>query len=305
MITISNQQLRATISLRGAEMLSLQDCNTQQEYFWTGDPAFWKGHAPLLFPIVGSLWNGEFRLDGQAYRVPKHGFVRHRDWQVVQQQAGEVILAIERSPEEQENFPWPYRLEVCYKLEGRKLQVDLRVYNLSQGSTMWFQIGGHPSTLLPDWKAGGQGVLGYLRFEGEPLSMLRAGEQGCLEAQRVPVPWSSDVYTAQALARHQLANALVPICVETFAHEALIFDHYQVCSIEVLDAKQRRLMRVASSAPAWLVWAPQGVHAPFVCCEPWYGLPDVQGFHGSVQERPHIQHLAPGHSWTGWYSIEV
>lgn len=305
MITIANTQLCATISLRGAEMQSLRDIATQQEYFWTGDAAYWSGHAPLLFPIVGSLWNGECRLNGASYRIPKHGFVREREWTLVQQSAATITLAVENTEEELALFPWPYRLEVSYTLEGRTLRADLRVKNLSNHSTMWFQMGGHPSTLLPDWKAEGQRVQGYLRFEGRPISMLRASTQGCTEAQRVNIPWSDDMETSTALARHQPANALVPIEVATFANEALIFDKGQVQAIQVLDLQKRRLMRVASSAPAWLVWSPQGQHAPFLCCEPWYGLPDEQGFEGEIHERPHIQHAAPGQTWTGWYTIEV
>lgn len=305
MITIDNTLLRATIALRGAEMQSLKDCVTQQEYFWTGDATYWSGHAPLLFPIVGSLWNGEFRLDGTSYRVPKHGFVRERTWRVLRQTATSVTLMLEGTPEELKIFPWPYRLEVTYSLEGRTLRADLSVHNLSSSSTMWFQMGGHPSTLLPDWQAQGQRVQGYLRFEGRPISMLRASVQGCTEAERVPIPWNDDVETSTALARHQPANALVPIEVATFEKEALIFDKGQVQAIQVLDLQKRRLMRVASSAPAWLVWSPQGQHAPFLCCEPWYGLPDQQGFEGEVHERPHIQHAAPGEIWKGWYSIEV
>lgn len=305
MITIRNSQLCARIALLGAEVQSLQDCQSQQEYMWHGDAAYWKGHSPLLFPNVGSLWEGEWRLDGKSYRLPKHGFVRQRTWQVVSQSEASVTLAVEGTEEELAMFPWPYRLEVSYQLEGRSLRADFRVTNLSSHSTMWFQLGGHPSTLLPDWQAEGQRVQGYLRFEGRPLSMLRASLQGCTEAERVPIPWSDDVETSAALARHQPANAVVPIAVSTFEHEALIFDGGQVKAVQVLDLQKRRVMRISSSAPAWLVWAPQGQHAPFLCCEPWYGLPDPQGFEGEVGERPHIQQAAPGATWTGWYLLEV
>ena len=39
----------------GAQLTSL--ALNGNEYLWQGDPAFWGKHAPILFPIVGSLRN--------------------------------------------------------------------------------------------------------------------------------------------------------------------------------------------------------------------------------------------------------
>ena len=102
-----------------------------------------------------------------------------------------------------------------------------------------------------------------------------------------------------------MGNALVPIEVSTFANEALIFDGRQVEAVEVLDRKRRRFARVASSAPVWLVWQPAGRHAPFVCVEPWYGLPDPVDFDGEMPQRSEIQRAAPRETWEGWWTLEV
>lgn len=303
--TIRNEHLKAIVAAQGAEMQSLTDTKSGREYLWNGADEFWNGRSPLLFPIVGGMWNGVCRIDGREYRIPKHGFVRRREWTMVHNSDTAVTFALEALPEEAELFPWPYRLEAAYSLDGRTLRLDFRVKNLSATSPMWFQFGGHPALLMPDWRREGQDVQGYLRFEGRPISMLRASTQGCTEPTRVPIPWSNDIETSTALARHQPANALVPVCVDTFANEALIFDERQVSAVQVLDLQKRLVARVASSAPAWLIWSPQGRHAPFVCCEPWYGLCDPQHFSGSIQERPYIQQAAPGATWTGGYTIEV
>lgn len=302
---LQNEHLQATIQTLGAEMQTLTDRKSGRELMWHGDAAFWSGRAPILFPIVGGMWNGVCRINEQEYRIPKHGFVKDREWFLLHKSETTATFAVENTSEELEMFPWPYRLEVTYQLEERTLRTTMRVRNLSKASTMWFQIGGHPSIAMPDWQAEGQKVQGYLRLEGRPISMLRASTQGCTEAQRVAIPWNNDAETSAALARHQPFNALIPICVDTFANEALIFDASQISAIQVLDLQKRRIARVASSSPAWLVWSPQGQHAPFICCEPWYGLCDPQEFSGTIEERPHIQHLAPGHEWAGWYTVEV
>ncbi len=310
LFTLQNEHLQATFSVQGAELQSLTDRNTGQEYCWQGDPAYWKGRAPILFPIVGGMWDGVCRINGQTYAIPKHGFVRKREWTRIPETrnapaGNSITFAIENTAEELAIFPWPYHLEVTYSLTGRTLRADLRVHNPSSASTLYFQMGGHPSLLLPDWKAEGQDVQGYLRFEGRPIDLLRASLQGCTEPKRVPIPWSNDIETSNALARHQPVNALVPISVTTFANEALIFDRNQLSAIEVLDLRKQRIARFASSAPVWLVWSPQGQHAPFLCVEPWYGLCDPQEFAGNIEERPYIQHTAPGDTWAGWYTMEV
>ena len=67
---------------------------------------------------------------------------------------------------------------------------------------------------------------------------------------RVPIPWNKDAATSRAFASNHHFNALVPLTIDTFAHEALIFDQHQVTAIHVLDAKEQRIARVVSSAPA-------------------------------------------------------
>lgn len=326
MITLQNSFLKTTISTLGAEMHSLTLIESGKEIIWHGDETFWNGHSPILFPLVGSAWNGTLRHEGKEYKLPKHGFVRKRQWDIVEQRPDCVTLAIENLPEDLENFPWQFRLEVTYSLQQRKVQVDFHVKNLSTTSTMWFQIGGHPSLILPSPLRAGQKPsspdhnaftlaarptspdmqpAGYLRLEGAPHSLLRASTQGCTEPQRFPIPWSKDAATSRALASNNHFNALIPLTIDAFANEALIFDQQQVTAIQVLDANEQCLARFSSSAPAWLVWAPTNQPSPFICCEPWYGLPDKQGFHGNWQDRPHVQHASPGTTWYGWYSIEV
>lgn len=289
MIQISNESLNVRISRVGAEMQCLTDVRSGREYLWQGDAEYWSGRSPILFPIVGGMWNGECRIDGKAYRIPKHGFVKGAEWALVAQQADAATFRYTPTEENLGVFPWQFALEVTYRLEGRKLVAELRVENRSD-RTMWFQAGGHPGLALPGF-AQENAVDAYLRLEGRLESLLRAGDQGCIEPERQPVPLTSD--------------GLVPVCVESFANEALIFDGHQVQAVTLLDLDRKPVCRVESTAPVWLFWSPQGVHSPFVCAEPWYGLCDHQGFEGAIEERPFMQHAEPGETWTGGYSVEI
>ncbi len=288
METIKSNELKVTVSKAGAEMQSLCD-NSGREYLWQGDPAYWGGRSPILFPIVGGMWNGECRWGGKTFRIPKHGFVKGRTWEVVAKSDNSVTFACCATPEEREVFPADYRIEATFAVEGRKVTVDFCVKNCG-ADEMWFQVGGHPAFNLPDFSPETP-VAGYWKTNGEPHSLLRAGTQGCTEPERVPVPLTED--------------GLIPICVETFANEALIFDEHQISAATLLSLSHEPIARVESTAPAWLFWSSTGLHSPFCCAEPWYGLCDRQHFDGDVSQRPYINRLEAGGEWHGGYTVEV
>lgn len=289
MIEISNNQLAVTISPIGAEVQSIKDVNTQCEYLWHGDAHWWSGHSPILFPIVGGLWNGTCRVDGQELHISKHGFVRRAPWRVVCVEADKAVFEFVSTVGTFAIFPYAFRLTATYSLDDRKLRAEFCVENLG-GSPFCFQLGGHPAIALPNWDDA-QPLDGYLRLEGNPTYVLRAGEQGCLEPDTFPVPLNAD--------------GLVPLTVDTFSHEALIFDNHQVSAATVLTPSGQPVARVESTAPVWLFWSPQGIHTPFVCLEPWYGLCDHQSFCGDITERPYINTVNGHATWMGGYGIEI
>ena len=289
MFTISNDHLCATVSEMGAELQSLRDKQTGHEYLWQGDARWWSGRSPILFPIVGGLWNGCYRLEGHETKLQKHGFVRRQPWHCTLHEADRVRLEYDGSEADYALFPFRFTLAVTYTLEGRRLKAEFEVKNLNERN-MYFQLGGHPALNLPGWNEE-QEVDGYLLLEGKPESVRRAGEQGCLEPESHPVPLTAD--------------GLVPLSVATFAHEALIFDRRQIHAATLLDRDRHRVARVESTAPVWLFWSPQGVHTPFVCCEPWYGLCDPIGYDGSFADRAYTQCVQSGRTWEGGFTIEV
>jgi len=76
MITLTNGSWGAKISEMGAELKSLANLATGQEHIWNGDPAWWNGSAPVLFPVIGGLKDGAYSFEGKQYKLPSHGFAR-------------------------------------------------------------------------------------------------------------------------------------------------------------------------------------------------------------------------------------
>ena len=72
--TIKRGGLTAAIDSMGAQLTSL--ALNGNEYLWQGDPAFWGKHAPILFPIVGSLRNNTATSAAGTCEMPRHGLAR-------------------------------------------------------------------------------------------------------------------------------------------------------------------------------------------------------------------------------------
>lgn len=293
MILIENDVLQARFTAAGAELLSLTDRATGYEYIWQGDPEYWEGHSPILFPITGGLWNGTCRIDGREYRIPKHGFAQRKTFGVEDIHPDSVVFSYVGTEADAEVFPWDFCLRLIFTLKGRSLEARMEVENRTD-CTMYFQAGGHPAIALPDFRKGSP-ADGFLRFEGNATHLLRAGEQGCIEVEgdsprQFPLPTNAD--------------NLVPINEDTFRNEALILNE-QISGATVLDLQGRPIARVESTSPVWLFWSPQGKQSPFVCLEPWYGMPDLQHFAGPVADRPYIQTARPHGAWRGIYTVET
>ena len=99
MIQISNQHLIVTMTQEGGTLTSIRDAKTGREYLWQGDPAYWTGQAPNLFPFVGRLYEKTYTLHGKAYPMTIHGFVRHAQMTVEEEQEASCCFLLTDSPE--------------------------------------------------------------------------------------------------------------------------------------------------------------------------------------------------------------
>ncbi|AWH72945.1 hypothetical protein DCS32_01830 [Dokdonia sp. Dokd-P16] len=53
--TIQNENLICTITSKGAEIRSLINKETGEEYIWQIDPSVWGSSSPVLFPAIGNV----------------------------------------------------------------------------------------------------------------------------------------------------------------------------------------------------------------------------------------------------------
>jgi len=290
MIILSNDILTISVKERGAELAGITKGDKQ--YLWQADPVFWGRHSPVLFPIVGSVWNSRYRADGREYQMGQHGFARDMDFVLVSSSADEVRYRLESSEETMVNYPWPFILEIGYRLRGNMIDVIWEVENPSEAD-IFFQIGAHPAFYYPDYDP--QSIdRGYLSFEGkEILECIRLREKGCV-----------DVDDKYPLVLRE--NGLLPLTSETFDPiDTIILQDSQVSKVTLHRQDGSPWLALSFDAPVVGIWSPPGMNAPFICIEPWYGRCDRAEYDGDYRDRDWVNRLEPGEKFSSLYTIEI
>ncbi len=291
--TLQNDQCRVRINSHGAELASFQrrDLN-DLEYVWQADPAQWGRHAPLLFPIVGRLPEDTYLYNGQSYKLPQHGFARDQEFQLIHEEAGQLVFQLMASAASKAVFPFEFDLRVTYELRGTTLTVGWWVRNPAAAPhELLFSIGAHPAfrcPLLPDE------VFEDYYFEFDhPVQLQRHLLQGGLRSgETQPVPLVND-------------NTELPLTGELFVDDALVFSHYDFTRLTLRSHKSPRAVRMDFSGFPYLGLWTKSAQAGFVCIEPWQGVASAAGAPGELADKEGILTLAPSEEFIISYTIEV
>ena len=290
MQTLTNGILTVLVNELGAELQSIKKNN--HEYLWHGDPAFWGRRSPVLFPIVGSVWEGRYRVGDKEFALGQHGFARDMDFTLLSGNDSEVRYRLESSPETLDKYPWPFVLEIAYRLHENKLDVIWEVENPGD-EDMYFQIGAHPAFNYPDYsaEASERGFLSFGKTEG--LECIRIKEKGCVDAETkypLEVP----------------ADGLLPIASDTFdAIDTIMMQDSQICKTTLHRTDKSPWLSLTFDAPVVGIWSPPTKNAPFICLEPWYGRCDRANYEGDFRHRDWVNTLAPGATFSASYTIVI
>lgn len=284
--TLSHQNWQAIISSHGAELQSLSNRDTGEEYLWQGDPDVWAGRAPILFPIIGRLKNEQIQIQGQSYPLGKHGFARSSEFKVVEQTTDRLSLQLNSSTESKKLYPYDFSLVISFDLSNANLAISYKVSNTGD-DTMFFTIGSHPAIRLPL-------------------------ENSVLEDYSVVFD------EAETLQRYVLQEGLmpdegvdylqneksIPLTADIFNHDALIFRDIKSHKISIFHKDSGvRASVLTGGAPHVGIWAKPG--AAYVCIEPWFGYDDPVDTSGHIEDKASMMPLEPGSSFTTGIAIQA
>ena len=286
--TMENEFLTVEADTMAGELRAVKSKKSGKDYLWTGDPKYWAYCAPPLFPIVCAAMDDEIRVDGQVYNISKHGFVRANEFALVEHTKDTMVFELRETPETLKMYPYNFILRFIYKLRGSKVYTTLEAENVND-RVMHFSIGGHPALNCPFNPGEAYGDY-YLEFD----------EKETLDAALFDGPYLNGT------KRYLVNENKIPMNHDALRGTTLIFANYRSAGITLRSSKSDNNVRMnIDGFPYVGIWTMTDPDAPYICVEPWYGIPDITGYKGELSDKKGVVTLEAGKSFACTYSIEV
>lgn len=141
MKTISNEQLSIQVSPHGAELCSI--FANGKEYLWQADPAF--GNVTLLSYSLLSEVYGKMNIAMKGFLIRLPNMDLPATWNLrLFLKKDEIHYRLISNGETLQKYPFPFCLEIGYRIQGKQIEVIWKVKNTGD-KEMHFQIGAHPA----------------------------------------------------------------------------------------------------------------------------------------------------------------
>lgn len=285
--TLSNGQITLTVKHKGAEITSIKAADGM-EFLWQPQGSiYWQRQAPLLFPIVGKLKEGQYLINGVKYPMTQHGCVREKDFDLIGKTNTQLIYWLRDDTETQKQYPFRFELRVIYTLIENRLSIRYLVKNIDT-IPMLFTIGGHPAFKCP-MREGDIFNDYYLEFEETENAERTYLEAGLISEKKATIMDNTNK---------------LPLHIDLFREDALVIQNLKSRKVTLKSHKHDRSLTLDYKGFPYLgIWTQPG--APFVCLEPWMGLADATNTTGDMKDKIGIISIEPQKKWECEYSITI
>ena len=287
---LKNDVITLTVTSLGAEMKSLKNNKTGEEYLWQADPAYWGRTSPVLFPVVGSYKDKKTYYNGMELPSGQHGFARDLEFELISQTEDTLWFSLKDNADTYKNYPFHFELQCGYTIEENKVKVLWKVLNPSE-ETLHFSIGAHPAFNCPLKEGEKQADYSLLFDTDKPLVSSK-------------LDLSVGLFSNETVT-YETENGKLPITEKIFEYDTLVPEHDQVHAVSLLTPEGREYVKVTFDAPLFGIWTPIQKQAPFICIEPWYGRSDKADFNQQLTEREWGQKLEKDEVFEADYTIEL
>ncbi len=289
-IIIKNKGAQGIISTLGGEMISYRN-HEGKERIWAGDPQVWKGHGPVLFPIIGSLYDNKTIIHGKTYEIPKHGLARNALFEVISKGENYVEMAFHTNKETLKSYPFHFSLYVRHSIGLFGFTTTYRVTNHSQDESMPACIGGHPAFICP--LEDGESFEDYtLVFpEKETGENLLVNHQGLI--------YGKEILDSIAL------NGKLDLDYHYFNEkDTILLSNLRSRSVRLINEETGSGIQFEfPKFPVLAIWTKPNAHANYICLEPWLGIPDFDKEIGHFEEKDFVAKITPKHTIKLWYTM--
>ena len=288
---LENRFLKLTFSPLGGELRSIINKNNGKEYLWQGNPEYWTGRSPNLFPIVGRVKEGKYKAGNSVYSIKSpHGFVRISELQTREKTDQTIVFGISSSKETRESYPYEFDFTVRFTLIENKFTVKYTVKN-TDDKKIYFSVGAHPGFNLP--------INDGENFEDYSIVF----ENDCTPNE---VICDNCFITGEKRPFKLLEDRIIPLRHNLFDNDAIILSDLQSRKLKVCSDRSENSITVEFNDFEYLgIWHKPLTEAPYICIEPWNGLPSEVKSDEDITKKPAIIVLDPGKEYNAEYSVEI
>ncbi len=278
--TILCDGLSASIDSMGAQLMSLKVADA--EYLWQGNPDFWPRRAPVLFPCVGCLKDDASESAQGPVHLKRHGIARLYDHEVVSNDGKKVVFELTSSEKTKEAFPFDFKLNMEYEVDGTSLTQTFRVTNTGDVE-LPFTLGGHPAFNVPVPGADDESFEDYKLVFAEPW---------CAKTPKIDEAGLHDFSRMTTLFEDAREMDLSHAQIEQLL--TLVFCDVPNYRVSLVGKKSGHGVELEFPGFDYLgVWT-ASADAPFVAIEPWHGCADAYDESGKFEDKRDTIELAPG-----------
>lgn len=269
--TMENDEAVVTVDEHASEIHSFKDKEDHNEYMWQGDPKYWSGRNPTLFPMVGSTWDKILHINGKEYKTGNHGFTRHSDFTCIEHDQNHIVMELKDSRETLEQYPFHFTMHIRYELKGKTVEISYAITN-DNDEDMPFNFGLHPAFNCP--VNGGKFEDYYIHLNHPETSDFdNTHMRNCDHID---------------LERNALNNTI--IIASPKSTEASLTNGKHGVTVTFHDYE-------------WIAfWSP---YAPFVCLEPWHSHTDFKENKVPFEKREGTRILKPHDTFHTSYAITI
>lgn len=273
---------KAVVDSMGGELISFQESNNT-EYLWGGNPDYWVGRSPHLFPIIGTTKNPS--------PLAKHGFVRTQELSVLSHTDNEISLSLTDTAKTLLCYPYSFSLIITHTLHTNGFTTQYTVKN-TDTKRMPFFIGGH---------------VGFAC----PLQKEEHFEDYCIHfpSQEILYPLisrSDDPLDEKHSFPLKCPNGYLPLSYQLFDSGALILNPANTASVSFIHKNTKKGIHFSfSDFPVLALWTMPHKNSPYLCLEPWHGMPALTSDGDTLFEKPYVTILEPSNQKQFSYEMNI
>ena len=288
---ISKGETKAKCVTAGGELVSF--VKDGKEYVWYGHAEHWSGQAPCLFPVVCRPKDDCVIIDGNTYPMAKHGFARKVEYTPVEVTPSSVTLRLTESDATKASYPYDFNLDITHSVTEDGFTTEYKVTNKSD-KEMTFCIGGHPGFNCPlnEGEKFEDYSLVFDNAEGAVAHNCDLDAGGYMSPDMPELDYIKD-------GRFDLRY-------DCFDYDAVVVENLPVKKVNLVNRNTGHGVRFEfDSFDAIGFWTPIKMSSPFICLEPWNGLPGGTNETSDFTSKKYVKTLAPGESFVTSYTATV